>query len=57
MKKAFVLRASLLFVGLVILAGFLVRTQSQVGPPEPLTAAERISKALVFGHRIVQVGP
>ncbi|HEX5218777.1 MAG TPA: cysteine peptidase family C39 domain-containing protein [Verrucomicrobiae bacterium] len=41
-------------VGFAVVGGFILKTQSQVGPPG--TAAERISSGMFFGQRIVQVG-
>jgi RHS repeat-associated protein len=57
MKTRPFVRAALLLTGLLILAGFLVKTQSQVRPPDVLTASERLSRGMFFGQRIVQVGP
>ncbi|HEX5223040.1 MAG TPA: cysteine peptidase family C39 domain-containing protein, partial [Verrucomicrobiae bacterium] len=41
-------------VGFAVVAGFILKTQSQVSPPS--TAAERISRSLFFGHRLVPLG-
>jgi len=56
MKTSVVVRAALVSTGLIILAGFIVKTQSQVRPPDVLPASEKISRHLYFGQRIVQVG-
>jgi hypothetical protein len=56
MKNRVFVRTVLFVTGFVILAGFLVKTQSQVKPPDTLTASEKVSRTTFMGLQIVPVG-
>ncbi len=56
MKTKPLVRTVLFMTGLFILAGLIVKTQSQVRPPDVLTASEQITHGIFFGQRIVPVG-
>ncbi len=56
MKSNQLVKFALFLLGLVVLAGLMVKTQSQVKPPGAYPAAEEISRSRFFGQRIVPVG-
>ena len=56
MKPTQFTQTALLLLGLVVLAGIILQTQSLVRPPDAASSAEVIFRSRFFGQQIVPVG-